>query len=229
MDTSFLPESDPLNLMQIIDRTIAAVNTAIPGTVKAFNAATQTATIVPNIKAINHTIDGQTFNTPLPDLIEVPCLLMGSNMLGLTVTIPIQKGDQCLIIFSQRSIDNWLKYSGVQDPVEPIYPRHHSLCDGIAIVGLYPQIYRIDNYDQDAIVIRNKNKSVYIKVSQTEVVAKAPVITLDGNVVITGTVTGTGGTPVLTGAGISHGGKTIDAAHAHKDVQGGSGNSGGIV
>lgn len=229
MDLTFLSDSDPLVLQEIIDRTLAAVNTAIPGTIRAFNADRQTATVVPNIKAINHTMDGKTYNTPLPDLIEVPCLLMGSNMLNLYVTIPIQKGDQCLIIFSQRSIDNWLKYSGVQDPVEPIYPRHHSLSDGIAIVGLYPKIYRITNYDNDAISIRNKDKSVYIKVSATEVVAKAPTITLDGNVVITGTVTGTGGTPVLTGAGISHGGKTIDANHQHKDVQSGDGNSGGLV
>ena len=233
MDTTFCKNEDPIILQQIIDRILMGLNTAIPGTIKAFNPDTQTATVSPNIKAINHTINGETFTSPLPELIYVPCFMPGSSSLGLTMTIPITKGDQCLIIFSQRSIDNWLKWGGVQSPVETLVPRHHSLSDGIALVGLYPTPQKIQNYNPNAIEIRNKDKTVYIKVSETEVVAKAPVIILDGNVIVTGTLSGpiVGGVaqPVETAAGIEHSGKTIDSGHAHSGVTGGTGNSGGVA
>lgn len=159
MDLSFAKPDDPIVLQQIIDRILMGLNTAIPATIRAFDPVTQTVTAIPNIKAINHTIDGKTFTSALPELIQVPCFLLGSSSSGMTITIPIKKNDQCLIIFSQRSIDNWFKYSGVQDPVETLVPRHHSLADGIALVGLYPKPQKITEYNNDAIEIRDGSRS----------------------------------------------------------------------
>lgn len=52
------------------------------------------------------------------------------------MTFPIKKDDECLVIFSDLSIDNWWESGNVQNPVEQ---RRHDLSDGMAIFGLKNQ------------------------------------------------------------------------------------------
>lgn len=46
------------------------------------------------------------------------------------VTFPLEKGDECLVLFSDLSIDNFWQKGNVQNPIED---RRHDLSDGIAI------------------------------------------------------------------------------------------------
>ena len=78
--------------------------------------------------------------------LSVPCIFPYSITSNLSLTFPVSEGDQCLLIFSQRSIDNWHKLGGIQDPVEDKYPRAHSLSDAIAILGLIPKSEAIKNF-----------------------------------------------------------------------------------
>lgn len=49
------------------------------------------------------------------------------------VTFPLQKGDECLLLFSDREIESWF----INGDVNPLnYPRMHSITDAVAIVGL---------------------------------------------------------------------------------------------
>lgn len=48
-------------------------------------------------------------------------------------TFPLKKGDECILLFSDREIESWF----VTGDVNPInYPRMHALTDAVAIVGL---------------------------------------------------------------------------------------------
>lgn len=65
-----------------------------------------------------------------PNLIDVPFIILGGGQSG--ISFPIAKGDECLILFNDRDIDNWFA-GATNGPVAS--PRLHSLADGIALVG----------------------------------------------------------------------------------------------
>lgn len=63
-----------------------------------------------------------------PTIINVPvCFPVGMGG-AAQVTVPLQEGDDCLLLFSQRSIENWLSGSD-QAPDDP---RQHDLTDASA-------------------------------------------------------------------------------------------------
>jgi hypothetical protein len=68
-----------------------------------------------------------------PVFTDVPVLTLSGG--GAFLSFPIKAGDWCLLLFNDRDIDSWW-YSG--QVTYPNSPRHHSLSDGIAFVGLRP-------------------------------------------------------------------------------------------
>lgn len=169
-DLAFLKKNDPMIMQEVINRIILSnVCTSIPGTIRTFDKTTQIVTVTPNIRMIENKLDGATTKIQMPDLIEVPCLFPYSTTSGFSLTYPVKEGDQCLLIFAQRSIDNWLENGMVQDPIETKYPRSHSLSDGIAIVGLIPKPNAISNFQTDGIELRNGDRTVYIKIKDDNI------------------------------------------------------------
>lgn len=83
---------------------------------------------------------------PYPVLLDCPFISLGGGNGALT--FPIKEGDQCLILFNDRDLDNW--FSGATSgPVAT--PRLHSLSDGIALVGLND----LTDYDGTRVVLKN--------------------------------------------------------------------------
>ena len=72
--------------------------------------------------------NGETASYPL--LVDCPCFILQGG--GAFIEMPIQKGDECIILFNDRDIDNW--FNGTTK--EPNSNRKHTLSDGIAIVGI---------------------------------------------------------------------------------------------
>lgn len=65
-----------------------------------------------------------------PLLIDCPVVVLGGGTASLT--FPVAQGDQCLIMFNDRDLDNW--FAGAKSgPVASA--RLHSFSDGIALVG----------------------------------------------------------------------------------------------
>ena len=90
---------------------------------------------------------------PYPLLVDCPAIIFSGGRASLQ--LPISVGDQCLILFNDRDIDNWNKgaiNSGVNTP------RMHSLSDGIALVGL--NILPDSDYDSDRAVLKNGDAMV---------------------------------------------------------------------
>lgn len=112
----------------LIDEALFRTRCCIPCIVQSYDKENNTVECQPAIreKIINE--DGSVQYVNLPLLINVPVAFPSSS--SFSIKFPINRGDECLVVFSDLSIDNfWLK-SGVQNQVEV---RRHDLSDGIAI------------------------------------------------------------------------------------------------
>lgn len=124
LDELILPQGTPMEaLRQAVGQEIRS---AVPGIVKAFDAASQTATILPAVQEKD--ADGEWVTLPL--LLDVPVFFPGGS--GTAITFPVRTGDDCLVVFSDTCIDGWFQ-SGA--PQQPISFRRHDLSDGFALVG----------------------------------------------------------------------------------------------
>ena len=104
------------------------MHNAIPCIVQKYNMAQNTVDCKPAIRERIAKSNGEVAYVELPMLINVPVVFPSTA--NAHMIFPIAKNDECLVIFSDLSIDNfWLKGS-VQNPVEN---RRHDLSDGVAI------------------------------------------------------------------------------------------------
>lgn len=104
------------------------MHNAIPCIVQKYDAEQNTVDCKPAIRERMAGADGQVSYVEFPLLINVPVVFPSTA--NSHIIFPIEKNDECLVIFSDLSIDNfWLKGS-VQNPIEN---RRHDLSDGIAI------------------------------------------------------------------------------------------------
>lgn len=99
-----------------------------------------------------------------PVLIDCPAIILRGGNAALT--LPITKGDTCLILFNDRDIDQWFK-SGQVGPVAT--QRLHSISDGIALIGLSSLANPLPDYDPDRAVLYNGEAKVAIGPSLIEI------------------------------------------------------------
>jgi len=112
-----------------IDSRLCDVHTAMPGIVKSYDRATQTAKIQPALK--RKYADGRIVDLPIIN--KVPVKFPRSK--GKWIHFDLEVGDVVTIIFSERSLDNWKEKGGL---VSPDDPRKFNLSDAYAFPGGYP-------------------------------------------------------------------------------------------
>jgi hypothetical protein len=118
-------------LRLIADARAGDIWTSLPGIIQAFYPQTMTVDVQPAINGVRQQSDGSWVRLQMPVIPDVPVYFPGGG--GVTLTFPIAKGDECLIVFSARCIDSWWDRGGVQDQFEL---RMHDLSDAIALVGV---------------------------------------------------------------------------------------------
>lgn len=134
-------------------------------TVQSFDPDAQTITATINYSKTVFTLNQDTqlyvaTQVSYPQLVDVPVIAISY------LTHPIEPGDQCLILFNDRSIDNWFQSSTV-GPV-PV-ARYHSFADGLALVGLNNIPNAIANWDNTRATLRNKAGTTGVGVGDTQV------------------------------------------------------------
>jgi hypothetical protein len=152
------------NIKQGVESRLKDLHTSMPGIIESFDADTQLASIQPAIRRIFITRDGDTeILTPsdLPILINVPVIFPRGG--GFSLTFPVKKGDECLLNFCERSIDNWHETGKVKKPGAR---RFHSLSDATAFVGLSSLPNKIPNYDATNTEIKKDDGTVSIKLKE---------------------------------------------------------------
>lgn len=223
--------SESYALESVIERMIAQACCCLPGIVEDFNPGPPPiAKVVP---AIKRKVIGE--NKPryikMPVILNVPVVVPFSQSAGLLMTLPVKKGDEGLIVFSDRMIDEFVEKGGFQSPEccgpenETTEPRAHSLTDAIFIPGIIskPQGKDIVDWKLDAIEIRNRDRSAFISLgtngairmkSPVGVFFDAPTVNATNEII---------GKDVRTHEG-------FDAnPHLHSDVMPGSANTGTYV
>lgn len=149
------------SIKQGISSALKDLHTAMPGIVESFDAATQLASVQPAVRRVFITRDSTNIEilTPsdLPILINVPVIFPRGG--GFSMTFPVKKGDECLLVFCERSIDNWHATGKVKIPGAR---RFHDLSDATAFVGLSSIPNKVPNYDDTNLQIKKDDDSVSI-------------------------------------------------------------------
>lgn len=228
---------DPEEALRVaMDGLKSGLWTSMPGIIQSFNASAVTATVQIAIKGIVHTPDGKAQFVNMPLLVDVPVHFpRGGNC---TLTFPVAKGDECLVVFAARCIDSWWQSGGVQAPAEH---RMHDLSDGFAFVGFFSQATKISGISTVSAQLRSNDGSTYVEVNPSgqivNVVAPGgmtlttPTVTITGVInvqnaqgaptasTISGSMTATG---TITGqADVVGGGKSLKT-HTHPEHDGGN-------
>lgn len=174
------------NIKQGIDARIKDLHTSMPGIIESFDAGTQLASVQPAIRRIFVSRDGDKETlvpSDLPILINVPVIFPRGG--GFSLTFPVVKGDECLLTFCERSIDNWHETGEVKKPGAR---RFHSLSDATAFVGLSSLPNKVPNYDPTNVELKKDDGTVSIKLkgnSDLDIVAEGSMkatITKDVNI-----------------------------------------------
>jgi hypothetical protein len=161
-NTIYDPElSDVLDLHK--KDVMLSINCHAIATIQSFDPAAGTVTASINYQRTYFYTDPNSGQyvpqlVSYPLLLDVPVLVLGGGNSALT--FPIQKGDQALILFNDRAIDNWM--AGARSgPVSS--SRTHSLADGLALVGLNA----ISSYDADNVTLDGGSALIQIKNEMT--------------------------------------------------------------
>lgn len=172
-----LPEPDLRTVLNAHrDEVMALLRCALPGVIESFDDSKQSATVSVCVKAIVFN-QAQTSNNQLqftpsvvdyPALVDVPVYTMGGG--DGVITFPVAKGDGCLVIFGDRSIDDWFTTGAVTPPSSA---RMHDLSDGFALVGFRPWTAPVTDYDMDGVALRYGATKFKAKAGGAQVVADA--------------------------------------------------------
>jgi hypothetical protein len=179
------------------DRLMLGIHTAIPGVIVSFDAETRLAKVKPAI-AMKVISLGEVKYINLPIIENVPVCLPHSRSAGLYITVPVKANDECLLIFSQRAIDNFVLFGGIQTPpandsLSTTSPRHHDLTDAICIPGIITMTQALTGWNQDAIEIRNGAGTSKLSVYTDKIDANTATVNIvAGDINITGHVEVTG-------------------------------------
>ena len=148
----------------LADSIKSSIRVAIPGIIQSFDAITQTCVIQPAIREKVTNSDYSTTWTNLPLLLDVPIVIPKAG--NFVLTMPITKGDECLIFFSDMCIDGWFSLGNVQNQLEK---RRHDLSDCFAILGISSQPNVIQNYSTNSAQLRTLDGTQYIELKDDEI------------------------------------------------------------
>lgn len=225
-----------------LDGSQAQLWTALPGIVQSFNPVAMTAQVQPTINGLVRLQDGTFRELQMPLLLDCPVVFPGGG--GVTLTFPVQPGDEVLVVFASRCIDSWWQLGGVQGQAEL---RMHDLSDGFVIPQVRSQPRRF-TVSTTAAELRTDDGTAFVRLevaskavtvetpSTVEATADggatitAPTIVLNGNVTINGTLTQAGGGAATFSGSITATGDIVGAGtsldgHTHGGVAPGSGNT----
>ena len=111
----------------------ANLRVCVPGEVVSYNAAQRTVNVLPSYNRVYN--DGTV--VPMPELVDLPVYTpqggTGSVNGGVHVGLPIEPGDECVVVCSDISIDAWFANGGQQTPISNA---RHKVSDAFAFVGV---------------------------------------------------------------------------------------------
>lgn len=194
----------PDELYTLLEAAMAAnlekLHTAIPGRITKV-VGTGTVNVQPTLR---RTLRDGTTET-LPVIPNVPVWFPRGG--GASITWPISKGDGCLLVFSERSLDEW-KISGDATASDP---RKHALADAVAFVGL-----SAGGEGSDDLTLTQGDSAIVVSDDAVTMTAGGVTMTLNSSGLTTS------GSLTINGDSVTHGGTNIGNSHVHGGVTSGA-------
>lgn len=151
-------------LKAAMNNRLAELNTSMPAKIVSYDFKTQKAQVQPTINRKYK--DGRIERFPVIN--NVPVIFPRSG--GASLTFPVKSGDGVLLVFANRSLDNWL-FNGGQ--VNQDDNRMHDLNDAIAIPGLFPFSEKSKAKNNEDVLLTYSGAEIEIK-SSGQVNVKSP-------------------------------------------------------
>lgn len=171
-------------IVNAITGKVVQLHTAQPGVVLKYDSATQLADVQPAL--MRKYPDGRLVK--LPPIANCPVWHPSTDT--TSIHIPLKPGSSCMIVWAERSIDNWTSNGGVVDPQDT---RMHHLSDAMVYPGGQSK-GKLTVTDPDAIEI--KNSTTLVQVKSDSVILKAGSAEIDlkpsGEVAIKGSTVNLG-------------------------------------
>jgi hypothetical protein len=148
------PQYSLRDLLDLVKKELMlTLNCHAIATVQSFDATKQTVTATLSYKQAYEQRDPRSgkYSTVLmnyPLLIDCPAIVLGGG--GGALTFPIAAGDDCLILFNDRDMDNWFAGAANGDLASS---RLHSMADGIALVGIRSLQNSLEDYDEERVAL----------------------------------------------------------------------------
>lgn len=179
---------------------------AIPCIVQSFDPTMQTVSVQIAIRECVKENSGPVYH-PIAVINLVPVAFPSAG--GFSVTLPVQAGDEGLLVFCDMCIDLWWMRGDVQNQFER---RRHDLTDCEFIPGGRSKPRALPNYSPDSLQVCSDDGTTYVEIASGNIVnIVAPGgINISGDVNVTGNIT-TSGDGLIDGVNIkthTHGGVT---------------------
>lgn len=146
-----------------VEASLSGVWTALPGRVERYNASNQTANIQVMVQSGSTGESGDRVVETVAVLNSVPVVHLGGG--PYRQVFPVASGDTALVVFCSRSLSQWLVRG---DIVDPATDQHHSMADGVALVGLRDFKHSLQSAPTDRMSIGN-DSGPSIEISASEV------------------------------------------------------------
>ena len=150
-----------------MDKSNEALFVALPGKVEKYDPSTQTASIKPLLKRKEEAADGTYSVDTLGVIDDVPVAHPRGG--GNFVHFPLKAGDNVLLVFCDRSIDDYVESDGRTD-IEPKEARTNDISDAVAIPGFYPTPKALTNVNSNDFIFGREDNRGIVKISSSGVV-----------------------------------------------------------
>lgn len=119
-------------LQQLKTETSKGLRVCLPGSISGIDLSTGTVSVkIGVMQKVAEPGVPSGIAVPYPELTMCPVFSLQGG--GVGCIMPIKIGDECLIIFADRCIDNWFS-TGQPMPLPSV--RMHDIADGFVLVGL---------------------------------------------------------------------------------------------
>ncbi|MCQ9124369.1 Gp138 family membrane-puncturing spike protein [Rodentibacter caecimuris] len=217
--------------MTDISTALSEINVSLPGRIISYDPNSVRVVVQPTIP--KRLANGEVLNAP--QIVNVPVMFPMTDINGevAQITLPVKSGDGCLLIFSQRSLENWL--SGSNDA--PDDPRMFDLSDAFCVMGGNSRSPSADGenlcikYGSGEIKIAPSGnimiKSPDVSVKTDNFTVTAPTSTFNGNMIVNGGISTAGGSGSVSVSGSLKASGDVKAGNISLQGHKHAGDSGG--
>jgi hypothetical protein len=181
-----LNAAEPAQWRQIVRQALDDTRCATPAFLIEDMSADQTVNIQIAIQERVRPLFGPAQWMDIPPIFKVPIVTPRGG--GYSITLPLKKGDQGLLVFCDTCFDNWWlngqtnapPAAGVNSPSgsqRQFEVRRHDVTDCGFIPGMWSQNNVLENYSTNSLQIRSDDGNTMIDVSESGVSIKGTTVT----------------------------------------------------